>query len=812
MRLVSGTRLGPYEILSPIGAGGMGEVYKALDTRLNRTVAIKISNEKFSERFGRESRAVAALNHSHICVLHDVGPNYLVMEYVEGAPLKGPITAELAVKYAAQICDALDAAHKKGITHRDLKPANILVTKAGIKLLDFGLARITSPAGDATVTQELTRPGEVMGTPYYMAPEQWNGEPGDARSDIYSFGCVLYEMLTGKRVSPDRESIEPRALEMVLRNCLAQVPDDRWQTASDVRRALELAIYQPPTLADAPKQRRSASDGRMLHFHVNAPPGAEFELGSRGGAAISPDGRAIAFVATSGGVPQLWVRLLDSVTPRALPGTDGARYPFWSPNGRSIAFFADGKLKRIDLSGGAPAAIAAAPSPRGGTWNAQGTILFAPSAIDVLQRVPASGGTPVPVTSLPGRVESHRWPHFLPDGRRFLYLIVGSKAYPAGVHVSSLNQPQENAQLIESSAPATFSPSRASRLGYVLWPSEGTLTAQPLDPEYCRLCGEPVAVPRAEAIDIHEGTRLAGFWASNNGSILLTTGSDRYQLTWYSRAGEVLSTVGRPDRYAALRISPDGSRAAVSLVDSAGKRDLWRFEFAHGEKSRLTFSGKGAIPIWSPDSRRIVYSEEPGTTLWEKSAGGTGEDVALLKSDDIIFADDFSPDRRHLMYSTLSLDTQFDLWLLPMAGDQKPVPYLKTRFSESHGQFSPDGKWIAYRSNESGRDEIYVQTFPASGTKYLVSGGGGGYPRWRVDGKELFYRALDGRLMAAPVQTTEFGLEFGAPVALFHVIEPLGQFPYPYDVSPDGQRILALAPAKDVTLTVLINWQAGLKH
>ncbi|HYW46383.1 MAG TPA: protein kinase [Bryobacteraceae bacterium] len=852
-----GDRLGPYECLDAIGAGGMGEVWKARDTRLDRIVAIKISKEQFSERFDREARAVAALNHPNICQLYDVGPDFLVMEFIEGAPLKGPLPVEKAVEYAGQILEALDAAHRKGITHRDLKPANILVTKQGIKLLDFGLARQNAPLQEdgATLTQALTQQGQILGTLQYMSPEQLHGEAADARSDLFSFGCLFYELLTGRRAfegksaasviaailerpAPSLADVAPAALDRVLGLCLAKDPEDRWQSARDLRQALELAAMVFPAAPVKSRlqwiwpsaagllalgmaafvwmtasSRQPAGESRALHIQVNPPAGAHF-LGPTGGSAISPDGRAIAFVAVSAGNSKLWVRSLDSLAASELPGTEGAQLPFWSPDSHSLAFFAGGKLRRMDLSGGPPVVIADAPTARGGTWSSQGSIVFA-SPSSGLERVAASGGTPALLTSEePGGGEL-RWPQFLPDGRRFLYTVTNPRPDLSGVYLGSLDRPLEKTRLTGGSSAAAYSPPRGKHPGYLLWVRANTLMAQPLDPDHAQLFGEAVPVPGAEAVGSLGFATYPPFSVSGEGKVLVSTESDRYQLTWFSREGKVLSTLAQPGRYAALRISPEGSRAAVALVDSSGKRDLWQLEFARGVQSRITVSGGGFVAVWSPDGQRLAYHLMAIGAILVRNANGAGQEETVLQSKYAVYINDWSPDGRYLMYTETSPETQYDLWLLPTTGDRTPVPFLKTPFNESHGQFSPDGKWIAYTSDESGQPEIFVQSRVAGEFKGQISNGGGSFARWRRDGKELFYRALDGNLMATPVRATAHGLEFETPTALFRIAEPLGTFAYPYDVAPDGQRILALAPVGGgggaPPLTLLVNWEAGLK-
>jgi Tol biopolymer transport system component/tRNA A-37 threonylcarbamoyl transferase component Bud32 len=854
MPLSRGEKLGPYEILSAIGAGGMGEVYKARDTRLDRTVAVKTSNAQFSERFEREARAVAALNHPHICQLYDVGPNYLVMELIEGAPLKGPTPIEKAVEYAGQILEALDAAHRKGITHRDLKPANILVTKQGIKLLDFGLAKQRAPLSqDAdTLTQSLTARGQIIGTLQYMSPEQLAGEEADARSDIFAFGCVLYELLTGRRAfdgksgasvigailerpTPSLADVAPTALDRVLSLCLAKDPEDRWQSARDVRRALELTGMASPSdpairrtgwkwaaaagllalgiaaFAWMNASRQPAGEARALRVQVSPPPGAHFLMGAGGGSAISPDGKAIAFVAVSAGNSKLWVRPLDSFTAREFSGTEGAQLPFWSPDGRSLGFFAGGKLKRIELSGSPPVVLADAPSPRGGTWNSAGSIVFSTGA-GGLQRMAASGGTPTLLTGVDS-VGELRWPQFLPDGRRILY--TASTRGSSGIYLGSLDRPGEKTRLSEDTSTGAYAAPRGRYPGSLLWIRANTLMAQPLDLDRGQLSGEAVSVAGAEVVGGLGFATYPPFSVSNDGKILIGTESDQYQLTWFSRDGKGLSTVGRPDRYAALRISPKGDRAAVALVDSSGKRDLWQLEFARGVQSRITMNGGGFVAVWSPDGQRLAYHLLARVALFTRNVNSAGPEELVLQSKSAAYINDWSPDGRSLLYTEASPESQYDLWLVPTTGDRQRVSFLKTPFNESHGQFSPDGKWIAYTSDESGQPEIFVQSQTAGEFKRQISNGGGSFSRWRRDGSELYYRALDGNLMATPVRASARGLEVGTATTLFRIVEPLGTFAYPYDVAPDGQRILALAPAggagSTTPLMLLVNWEAGLK-
>jgi len=870
MHLAPGTRLGPYEILAPVGAGGMGEVYRARDTRLGRDVAIKVSKDQFSERFEHEARAVAALNHPNICQLSDVGPNYLVMELIDGVPLKGPLPLERAIDYARQILDALDAAHQKGITHRDLKPGNILVTRQGIKLLDFGLAKQSGPLKETELTQAMTQQGQLVGTLNYMSPEQLQSKEADARSDIFSFGLVLHEMLTGKRAfegasaasviaailerePPSVAGVAPPALDRLLSRCLAKDPEQRWQSARDLRAALDLAMAPQagaPVARGKPLPwivaavlaivaavalwalwRAPVAVERAFRFHVNVPPGAEFVLASNGNA-ISPDGRSIAFVAASGGTPKLWVQQLDSLTARELPGTDGAQFPFWSPDSRSIGFFADGKLKRIDPSGGPAAVLTEATNARGGAWSEDGTIIFAPQTTGGLQKIPASGGTQTLYTQLDAASPevNHRWPQFLPGGRKFLYmnqstdgrhriyLVVSEIISDTTIYLASVNHPQEKRAIVETESAALYAPPHLRHPGYLLWLRQASAFAQAFDPDSGQFSGDPLPVPGAERIAFVSLSYNSGFSVSNDGTILAGNGSNLFRLSWLSREGKVLSSPSQPGNYLGLRISPDGVRTALSVINSSGGRDIYTLDFARGIQTHVT-SGTGSLSaLWSPDGRKIVYYQVFGTSIFQRDANGAGSPDTLLESSRSVYADDFSPDGHTLLYEQSEGAGVFDLWLLPYppssASGRKPALYLKSPAGAGafNAQFSPDGKWVAYASSESGPQQIYVQSFPKPDARVQVSNSGGGFVRWRKDGKELFYRAPDGRLMVAAVRDSGHGLEFGTPAPLRITVPPAGGRFYPYDVAADG-RILALVPerSEDAPLTVLVNWQAGLK-
>ena len=834
----------------------MGEVYRARDTRLGRDVALKVAAERFSDRFSREAHAIAALNHSNVCHLYDVGPNYLVMELVEGTALKGPLPLSRALEYASQILDALDAAHTKGIVHRDLKPANILVTKNGIKLLDFGLAKECAPLKDADVTRSITQHGEIIGTLDYMSPEQLQGKEADARTDIFSFGLVLYEVITGKlafdgasaasviaaileRDPPSISNVAPLALDNLLRRCLAKDPDQRWQSARDLKAALQLSAGPQVTASagSATKSRwawitaaaalgvaavlgsflwrQPALEEQRLQFKIDPPPGTEFLLGAGGGNAISPDGRKIVLVAASVGSPTLWLRSLDSTIARELPGTEGAQFPFWSADSQSVGFFANGKLQRLDLAGGSAINVAHALNGRGGTWNSQRTILYAPSAASGLFTVSADGGQSVALTTLDTAhgENTHRWPAFLPDGQRFLYLARGDRQEAFGIYLSSLAHPEKRTKILPNSIAGFYSAAHGKHPEYLYWVREETLLAQPFDSTHGRVLSEPTPVVQPSLIS---GYGRPSASVSNNGTILFGTGSDRYQLTWLDRAGNTLATVGQPNRYASVRISPDAKKLGILQIESRGNPDAWLMELSRAIASRLSFGGAFGTMSWSPDGHSVAYHRLNGTKLFQNSTNGGAAEQVLLQAPSTVYMNDWSSDGRFIVYSQLNAEGRSELWVLPLDGKREPQLFLKTAFDAFLARISPDCKWIAYTSTETGQNEIYVQSFPKGSTRSLVSNNGGNFALWRRDGKELFYRAPDGQLMVVSASGTNAGLEFGRPAALFRVSEPQGQFSYPYDVAADGQKILALVPARGAgstaSLNILINWDAEAKR
>jgi eukaryotic-like serine/threonine-protein kinase len=877
-----GDRLGPYEITSAIGAGGMGEVYKARDTRLDRSVAIKILPESlaadplFRQRFDREARVISQLSHPHICVLHDVGEDrgvaFLVMEYLDGETLferlkKGALPLDQAVRIAVDIAGALAAAHRAGIVHRDLKPGNVMLTKAGTKLLDFGLAKSEAPGSATglsmvpTTPPHLTAQGTILGTFQYMAPEQLEGHDVDVRTDIFAFGAVVYEMLTGRKAFDAKSqasligaimhadpgavsAVQPLArplLDHVVSRCLAKDPEDRWQSASDVMRELKWAsvalsplagpgvaatarsnwerwvlvatvVLVATSLALVWLRRPTLAPAQEMRFELNTPPTPDpLSL------AISPDGQKVAFVAPSGGRPQLWIRTLERVSATPLAGTENAYFPFWSPDSQSLGFFADGKLERIDIDQGTVRAVADAPNPLGGSWNDDGTILFTPNYAGAIFRVSADGGTAKALTRIDKQRASHRFPHVLPDGRHFLYYASGGEGV-GGVYLGGLDGgPSE--RLLDSDTAAAYDSS-----GHLLFVRQGKLFAQEFDATHFVLKGR--AFPVIEQVVFDESSAAAAVSVSRAGSLVYRAGAVRTQaqLIWFDRSGREVRRVGDPDIAVptAPAISPDGRRAMVVRTVSRNQ-DVWMVDLTRGLLSRATFdAATEAASIWSPDGSRIVFTSDRSSVfdLYEKASTGAGREDLLLATPLNKAPTDWSRDGKFILYRSPAPATGFDIWALPLFGDRKPFPVVQTQFDERDAQFSPDGKWIAYQSNESGRFEIYVQAFPGPGGKLQVSTAGGAQARWRRDGRELFYIGLDQQLMALPIRVdaTHQSIEPGAPVPLFatHVggavqqTAPLQQ----YDVSADGQQFLlnTITEQDAPPITMLLNWKPGLSQ
>ena len=889
MALSPNTRLGRYEIRSLLGEGGMGEVYLARDPKIGRDVAIKVLPAQFSAdaerlaRFEQEACAAGALNHPNVLAVHDAGQHdgapFVVSELLEGETLReklrgAPLPQRKAVDYASQIARGLAAAHERGIVHRDLKPENIFITSDGrAKILDFGLAKLTQGDGRQSQTEIPTwrvdtAPGAVMGTVGYMAPEQVRGRKVDHRADIFSFGAVLYEMLTGRRafrgesaadtlsavlkedppaLSESNRNVSP-ALERLVLHCLEKDPAARFHSASDLAFALEalsgatavsgeqatpkhalkgrgvrrreliawgvagaallaalLALVLPP-LWRAPQEAPAAA----TRFLITQPGEGEVS----GAPVISPDGRrAVLVVRDAAGKQSLWLRPLDALDAQQLAGTEAGGQPFWSPDGRSIGFIAAGKLKKIDVSGGTAQTLSDAASV-GGAWNREGVIVFSRSATEGLYRVPAAGGTPEPLTTLDkSRNEYvHAWPHFLPDGRHFLYVAGTSPREKSAVFLGSLDSKPPRLLLDVESSVAYAPP------GHLLYALEGTLVARPFDADSLELTGE--AVPVVKQLGFTQGNARAHFSVSETGTLLYrpSAAAADTQLVWFDRAGKQLDTVGAAGHYSDIRLSPDGKRVAFQRLDKEnGASDVWLIELARGTTSRLTFDpANDGDAVWSPDGGRIVFSStrEGLPNLYQKLSSGAGGEELLLKTEDDKIANDWSPDGRHVLYNAMSRQSS-DLWVLPLFGERRPEPFARTDFQESGGRFSPDGRWIAYTSDESGRFEVYVQSFPASGGKWQVSNGGGGSPRWRRDGRELFYLSADGKLMAVEVDGSSDTFEARVPRPLFEPRVGAISGDSPYDVAADGRRFLVKVLVEETVpapVTVVLNWTADLKR
>jgi serine/threonine protein kinase/Tol biopolymer transport system component len=845
MALTLGTQLGPYEIISPIGSGGMAEVYKARDTRLDRVVAIKIAKENFSERFDREARAVAALNHPNICTLHDVGPNYLVMEYVEGVPLDGPLPLLQALQYAIQICDALDAAHKKNIVHRDLKPGNILVTKTGVKILDFGLAKIgvAVQMDEATLTNAITGKGEILGTLNYMSPEQLQGRDAGPPSDIFSFGLVMYEMLTGKRAfdggspasviaaimerpSPSITDVAPAELERVLHRCLEKDPENRWQSVRDLKTELEWVAKNPASMKAAVPSRSRVGQfigwivagALTLGFAISLwmwrpmlePAAITFELYPAEGETfnggfpvISPNGQLIAalLLDSRGSSPRrIAVRPINTLTWRELPGTENAGGITWSPDSRHIAFTAGSAVKTIDLAGGPPQSLAYFPTgwiPYM-AWSGSGDILF--SRRDGLWRVAASGGNATQVTAHDTTLQEdlHGGPQFLPDGEHFLFLARTQQTGKSSIYAGSIHASAENNRtLIMPAATSVLFAQSSNGTGYILFNRDGALMAQAFDVARLKLSGEPfLAAPQVGLA----GSVIAAS-ISRNGIMVVSrdpTIGRNTQLSWFNRNGTAMSEVGPPGFYSDFSLSPDHKRVIFSRLDDG---DLWLMDLATSGITRLTFDpASDRFAVWSPDSARIVYARSLAY-LYEKPLNGSSE---RQLTGVLGIPSDWSRDGHALIIR----GNDGDLWALI---DGKPLRITETPFTESQPQFSPDSKWIAFTSDESKRNEVYVQAFPKSGEKFPISIAGGVQPRWRSDGKELFYVSQDAKLMAVSVNTSA-GFEHGAPTTLFDVVVTSNVIVgFDYIVDGNGERFLIRTPAKtskSASATVITNWLA----
>ena len=881
MTLSIGNRVGPYEILGALGAGGMGEVYRGRDTELNRDVALKVLPELFAAdadrlaRFKREAQVLASLNHPNIAAIYGLqdvpGGRALVLELVEGPTLAdrstaGPIPLDDALSIARQIAEALAAAHEMGIVHRDLKPANVKLRADGaVKVLDFGLARTFEPgvaSADAVQSLTLTSPamtqmGLILGTAAYMSPEQAKGRPADKRSDVWAFGCVLFEMLTGKRAfagedvadtlalvltkQPDWSLLPPEtppSIRRLVRRCLERDRSRRLADIADARLEIDERDGDAVSVTGAASSRWlpwAVASGVFLlamlaiaavyfwrvpsepaaatRFLIDLPPKTEL----RGSFAVSPDGRHVALRGVTEGKVVLWVRDLDSLITRPLAGTEEAFFPFWSPDSRSIAFFTGSKLKKIDARGGPVQTLCDAPEGRGATWSASGVIVFTAREGEPLQQVSAAGGTPTPAATLEssrGEI-SHLHPFFLPDGRHFLYLVISSQPENAGLRVGSLDS-KETKLLVNTDASGQYAPP-----GYLLFLRDRTLMAQRFDAGRLVTEGEPF--PIADEVDrLGLSTRLALFSVSRTGVLVFRRGnSEGTQLTWFDRQGNPLGTVGPAGINATPWLSPDEHQVAFSgNAPQGGNPDVWLMELARGRTMRFTFDPSPDLnPLWSPDGRRILFaSERDGhANLYQSAASGGGADEVVVKSDFKKIPNDWSADGKLILYQELNPKAAYDLWTFSIP-EHRPFPFLQTAFDERQGRFSPDGRWIAYSSNESGTWEVYVQSFPSSGGKSQVSTNGGGQPQWRRDGRELFYLSADRKLMAVEVSTSGPSFGAGPPKELFLLrIPPIGLTGGPrnfYAAAGDGQRFLVNALVGDPAAyqtTVVLNWTADLK-
>jgi eukaryotic-like serine/threonine-protein kinase len=879
MPLASGTLLGPYQILAPLGIGGMGEVYRARDTRLNRAVAVKILPKEVSndplrkQRFEREAMTISSLNHPHICTLHDVGSqdgvDYLVMECVEGETLtkrleKGPLPLEQVLKYGGQVADALDKAHRAGIVHRDLKPGNIMLTASGAKLLDFGLAKPAARIANlATMTvtnveSPVTQTGTIVGTFQYMSPEQAEGKELDGRSDIFSLGTVLYEMLTGQRAFQGKcqpsvasailekeppplsviKPMTPPALEHVIEKCLAKAPEERWQSASDLASELKWVsesgsqgTARPLSLTAGKPWPRGGWLVSALLLVLLAAAGTAWWVRARqslpsmyfsspvrfaaNNVALSPDGRNLAMVAYSQQANKymIWIQEIGGRTATAVAGTEDASNPFWSPDGRSIGFFAQGQMKKVDdvLSGRPAQILCEAPHGRGGTWSRDGVIVFAPDGHGGLFRVSSAGGTPMPATTVSSDEFSHRWPVFLPDGRHFLYLAANfsGQLQLNRITVGSLDSGERHVVVNASSNAAYADP------GYLLYLRDNVLVAQRFDPHTFLLSGDPHTI--SDEVQYSQLIDLALFDVVGTKALVVQTGKGiaKSQLTWYERNGHQAGTVGTPDTIANPSISPDGRRVVFDQIDREGRNvNIWVDELAGGVPVRLTFSpAADQLPIWTQDGGRITFGSNRSFhfTVYQKNSDGSGAETQIIDLDAPQQGPwDWSRDGKYLL-----LMKNEQLWYLSTS-DWQPKPFIQTKGTILNAQFSPDGKWVAYSSNETGSSEVYVSAFSNPLSKRQISRGGGQEPRWRRDGKELFYLAADAKLMAVPVRAGAT-FESGPPEALFqtHARQNIGVMDaFSYDVTRDGQRFLINVKIDDPSpapLAIVLNWASEME-
>jgi len=908
-----GKTISHYKILQKLGEGGMGVVYKAEDTKLKRKVALKFlphhvnvtAEEK--ARFLQEAQAAATLNHPNVCTIYDIQEHdqqqFIVMEYVDGQTLRdkgGSVSFKQAIDIGIQVADGLAAAHEKGIVHRDIKPENIMVRKDGIvQIMDFGLAKLRGNVS------RLTKEGSTVGTVGYMSPEQVQGLDADHRSDVFSLGVVLYELLTGQlpfkgvhetalmyeivNVDPaPMSSIKPEIdsqLDAIVLECLEKDPNERAQSAKqisiDLKRYKRESSKQHVTRITAARpvqqlqtsnervQDTSAMESEKLSFVDRLPwymsavlfaclaafivfyflrgspeqqvvrsyilPPDRFSFATQsadagdGELALSPDGTMLAFVgADSSGKTYLMVRPLNSLDSRELPSTESAYYPFWSPDNRYIGFFQSGKLKKIEATGGPPVTICDALDARGGSWNQDGVIIFSPTAYGPLYQVSAAGGNPSIITAFDTtrHERSHRWPSFLPDGKHFLFFarasFGGVEREEDALGIGSLDG-KVNKRLM----PAKSNVEYAS--GSLVYLREKTLMAQPFNPSSLELTGDPT--PVAEPVEYDLNYNRVVLTTSHNGILIYqaSTVQTGFQLEWYSRDGKSLGSVASPADYGNAFLSPDGQKIAFDVYDSQSRnRDIWLYEISRGIKTRFTFDPSvDEIPIWSPDGARIVFhSDRRGHyDLFQKTTSGAGAEEILLESPDQKFPLDWSSDGRFILYTTNDPKTRQDLWILPLLGNRKPIPFLRTEFDEDLAQLSPDMRWIAYRSNESGDWELYVRPFLGldekiatdQSRKWQISTNGLSSVSqnrwWSRDGRQIFYFSNDNKMMSVDVKANGSSFEIGAVKPLFGM-DAKGLVSY-LDIASDAQTFLmavGVGGRLNLPLTVVTNWDKELKR